>query len=209
VFPTVAPVAGAMVQAYEGQDRVHRRRWKLCAQRLPLGAYLLKASKVIDGMLNSAQVNINLQVCRPARRHHATAAAGALPHRADLHRLLRRDEETFGSDELLDPGPEISSSNSDRDKLSLAHPHYHWGGEAGSNRSHPCASWSTHTSTARCRGRCLRAQARTPTISRHGQPDFQRGRGRQRRHADDHKYRRGRRRRGRAEYFAEERAEYQ
>jgi len=130
VFGEAGPVAGAMVQAYDGKTTFTGADGSYTLNDVPLGSYLLKSSKVIDGVLYSAQVNINLNVADLVADIH-------LQPPADRYRLAQifidfwgRDEENFGSDEILDPGPEYFELELGPDKLvNSANRTYKWGGE--------------------------------------------------------------------------------
>lgn len=62
VYGKAGAVAGAIVQAYDGKTTFTGTDGSYSLHDVPLGGYLLKSSKVIDGVLYSAQININLNV---------------------------------------------------------------------------------------------------------------------------------------------------
>ncbi|SDG52959.1 hypothetical protein SAMN04488542_15411 [Fontibacillus panacisegetis] len=124
------PVAGAFVQAYDGKTTYTDKNGVYTLQDVPLGKYLLKSSKVIDGILYTAEANINLNIADLVVDIH-------LQPPADRYRIAQifldfwgRDEETIGSDEILNPGPEYLELELGPDKLAnSAHRKYKWGGE--------------------------------------------------------------------------------
>lgn len=124
------PVAGAFVQAYDGKTTYTDKNGVYTLQDVPLGKYLLKGSKVIDGILHTAEVNINLNAADLVADIH-------LQPPADRYRIAQifldfwgRDEENIGSDEIHDPGPEYLELELGPDKLvNSAHRKYKWGGE--------------------------------------------------------------------------------
>jgi len=130
VFGEVGPVAGAIVQVYDSKTTFSGADASYALNDVPLGNYALKASKVIDGVLYSAQASINLNVADLVVDIH-------LQPPADRYRLAQifidffgRDYETFGDDELKDPGPEYFELELGPDKLvNSAHRTYKWGGE--------------------------------------------------------------------------------
>jgi hypothetical protein len=130
VFASGAPVAGAMVQAYESKTTFTGGDGSYVLNDVPLGAYALKGSKVIDGFLNSAQVNINLQVADLLTDIHLQQPPDRFRIAQIFIDFFGRDYETFGDDELLDPGPEYFELELGPDKLiNTKHRTYKWGGE--------------------------------------------------------------------------------
>ncbi len=98
--------------------------------RIPLGNYRIKSSKVIDGVLHSAEMVLNLNVEERVVDIH-------LQPPADQYRIAQifidfwgSDEETFGSNAILDPGPEYFELELGPDRVinSISRT-YHWGGE--------------------------------------------------------------------------------
>ncbi|MNO31711.1 hypothetical protein D3C76_216870 [compost metagenome] len=130
VFNESKPVAGAFVQAYDGKTAYTDKNGVYTLQDVPLGKYLLKSSKVIDGILYSAEVSVQLNTAELVADIH-------LQPPADRYRIAQiyldfwgRDEETIGSDEIHDPGPEYLELELGPDKLvNKAHRKYKWGGE--------------------------------------------------------------------------------
>lgn len=123
-------VAGALVQVYEGKTTFSGSDGSYVLNDVPLGTYALKSSKVIDGVLYSAQLNTTLNVAD-------LVVDIQLQPPADRYRLAQifidffgRDYETFGDDEIKDPGPEYFELELGPDKLiNSAHREYRWGGE--------------------------------------------------------------------------------
>jgi hypothetical protein len=62
VFGESGPVAGAFVQVFDGKTTFTGADGRYAINDVPLGKYLLKSSKVIDGILYSAQASIDLKV---------------------------------------------------------------------------------------------------------------------------------------------------
>lgn len=130
VYTDGAVVAGALVQAYDGKSTFTAADGSYALKDVPLGSYALKASKVIDGVLYSAQTAITVNAA------DLTANVTLQPP-ADRFRVAQifidfwgRDDETFGSDEIDDPGPQYLELELGPDKLvNSVHRIYKWGGE--------------------------------------------------------------------------------
>jgi hypothetical protein len=130
VFGEAGPVAGAIVQAYDGKTIFSGADGSYALTDVPLGSYALRSSRVIDGILYSAQVSINLNVADLVVDVH-------LQPPADRYRIAQifidffgRDYETFGADEIKDPGPEYFELELGPDRLvNSAGRTYKWGGE--------------------------------------------------------------------------------
>jgi hypothetical protein len=124
------PVAGAQVIAYDGKSAFSGDDGRYLLSDVPLGEYLLKCSRTIDGVLYRAQQKISLGVAE------MEADIQLLPPE-ERYRIAQvfldfwgRDEETFGDDEIKDPGPEYFELELGPDKLvNFAGRSYHWGGE--------------------------------------------------------------------------------
>lgn len=130
VFDAGVPVAGAMVQAYEGMTDFTDGAGQYELNDLPLGSYQIKAQKVVDAVLKSAQVGVDLN----AADLNLDITLQEPPERYRIAQIFidfwGRDYETFGSDEIKNPGPEYFELYLGPDKLSnVAHRTYKWGGE--------------------------------------------------------------------------------
>jgi hypothetical protein len=129
VWGEAGPVAGAIVQAYDGKTTFSDNDGSYTLLNIPLGNYQLKGSKVMDGVLYSAQTKVILAVAELNTDIH-------LQPPADRNRLAQiyldfwgRDEETF-SDEIKDPGPEYFELELSPDKpVNSSGRTYRWGGE--------------------------------------------------------------------------------
>lgn len=125
-----AACAGALVQAYEGKSVFSAGDGSYTLADVPLGPYLLKASKVIDGVLQSAEVPVDL-----TGAELVTDIGLKLPQ--EQYRLAQvvvdfwgRDKENFGPDEIYNPGPEYLELDLGPDKrVSTSARTYRWGGE--------------------------------------------------------------------------------
>lgn len=124
------PVAGALVQVYDGKTVFTGADGSFILNDVPFGAYQLKASKVVDSVLQSGQVNVNLAGAELVVDLH-------LQQPPDRYRLAQifldfwgRDEETWADDEIADPSPEYYELELGPDKLvNSMHRTYKWGGE--------------------------------------------------------------------------------
>lgn len=130
VFGENGPVAAALVQVFDGKTTFSIGNGAYSLNDVPIGEYLLKASCVINGVLFSAQVKVNLNAAELVTDIH-------LQPPADRYRIAQvfidffgRDSETFGDDEIKDPGPEYLELELGPDKLiNTASREYKWGGE--------------------------------------------------------------------------------
>lgn len=125
------PVAGALVQVYDGKTTFSASDGSFVLTDVPFGTYMLKSSKVIDGILQSAQVSVTLDVAELVKDIH-------LQQPADRYRIAQvfidfwgRDDESWPwDDEITDPAPEYFELELGPDKLvNSAHRTYKWGGE--------------------------------------------------------------------------------
>jgi hypothetical protein len=123
------PVSSALVQAYDGKTTFSREDGGFNLTDVPLGTYTLKASKVIDQVLYSGQVQVELNAAD-------LAVDIQLQPPPDRYRIAQvfidfwgRDDETIG-EEIVDPGPEYFELELGPDKLiNSSHREYKWGGE--------------------------------------------------------------------------------
>lgn len=130
VYGESGSVAGAFLQVFDGKTAFTDGGGHYVLNDVPLGRCLLKSSKVIDAILYSAQVNIDLNVA------DLTVDIYLQPP-DDRYRLAQifidfwgRDYETFGDNEIKDPGPEYFELELGPDKLiNTAGRTYKWGGE--------------------------------------------------------------------------------
>ncbi|KAF0815114.1 hypothetical protein IGB42_00191 [Andreprevotia sp. IGB-42] len=130
VFGEGGPVAGAMVQVFDGKTTFSGNDGSYSLHDVPLGHYQLKGSKVIDGMLFSAQPNINLQTADLAVDIHLQPPAERFRIAQVFIDFWGRDEEWAADDEIKDPGPEYFELELGPDKLINSTTRtYHWGGE--------------------------------------------------------------------------------
>ncbi len=130
VFDAGQPVAGAIVQVYEGKTDFTDGAGQYELADVPLGDYQLKASKVIDSVLKAAQVNLSVNAADVT----VDLTLQAPPERYRIAQLFidfwGRDEETWADDEIHDPGPEYFELYLGPDKLiNTAYRTYRWGGE--------------------------------------------------------------------------------
>ena len=130
VFGASGPVDGAFVQVYDGKTVFSTGGGHYTLDKLPLGTYMLKASKVIDGVLYSAQVHTNLAVEDLVVDIHLQPPSEKYRVAQVFIDFFGRDYETFGDDELKDPGPEYFELELGPDKtVNTAGRTYKWGGE--------------------------------------------------------------------------------
>lgn len=131
VFGEAGPVAGAIVQVYDGKTTFSGADGSFVLNDVGLGNYMLKSSKVINGVLHSAQIGINLNAADLVVDIH-------LHPPADRYRIAQifidfwgRDEENWPeSDEIKDPGPEYFELELGPEKLvNSTGRTYKWGGE--------------------------------------------------------------------------------
>ncbi|HEX2060340.1 MAG TPA: carboxypeptidase regulatory-like domain-containing protein, partial [Thermoanaerobaculia bacterium] len=97
------PVAGALVQVYEGKSTFSAGDGTYTLKDVPLGNYMLKASKVIDGVLYSAQVNVNVNVADQVIDIQLQPPSERFRIAQIFLDFWGRDEENFSSDEIHDP----------------------------------------------------------------------------------------------------------
>lgn len=124
------PVGGAMVVAYDGKSTFSSPDGSYMLTDVPLGDYNLTSSRTIDGVLYRAQRRISLDVAD-------LEADIALMPPEERYRIAEvfidfwgRDSETFGSDEIKDPGPEYFELELGPEKLvNSTGRTYKWGGE--------------------------------------------------------------------------------
>lgn len=130
IFDEHGPTGGAIVQVFDGKTTFSAANGSYSLTDVPLGSYLLKSSKVIDGVLYSAQVNINVNSADQVVDIHLQPPAERYRLAQIFIDFFGRDYENFGDDELLDPGPEYFELELGPDKLiNSASRTYHWGGE--------------------------------------------------------------------------------
>lgn len=130
VFANGSPIGGAMVQVYESKNDFSAGNGIYELEDVPLGTYMLTASKVIDGTLHSVQQTINLNA------EDMTFDVHLLPP-DERNRLAQVfidfrgvDYETFDDNEIHDPGPEYFELELSPSKLTnSASRTYKWGGE--------------------------------------------------------------------------------
>lgn len=130
VFDGGAPVAGAMVQVYEGKTDFTDGAGYYELNDVPLGNYQIEASKVINAVLKSAQVALNVN----AADIGLDITLQEPPERYRIAQVFvdfwGRDEETWADDEIHDPGPEYLELYLGPDRLSnTVGRTYRWGGE--------------------------------------------------------------------------------
>lgn len=125
-----AAAGGASVSLYGDKTAISAADGTFSIENVPLGDYLLKASKVIDGAYHSVQLPIKLTsddlsvdvVLQPPDERFRLAQVFI-----DFRGV---DEEDFGDDEILDPGPEYFELELSPSKLSNSKTKtYTWGGE--------------------------------------------------------------------------------
>jgi len=130
VFDAGVPVAGAMVQVYEGKTDFTDGAGQYELNDVPLGPYTIKAQKVINAVLktaeapkilDAAELTVDIALQEPPERYRIAQV---------FIDFWGRDYETFDSDEIKDPGPEYFELYLGPDKLTnTAHRTYKWGGE--------------------------------------------------------------------------------
>jgi hypothetical protein len=124
------PLGGALVQVYDGKTTFSAADGSYELDDVPFGTYQLKASKVVDGVLESVQVNVLLGIPQ-------LIVNLFLKEPADRFRIAQvfidfwgRDDEWGAADEILDPTPEYLELELSPDKLvNSTHLTYKWGGE--------------------------------------------------------------------------------
>ncbi len=130
VFADGALVGGASVSLYGDKTDMSDANGVFSIDDVPLGNYMLKASKVIDGALHSVQLPIELTsddlaidvVMQPPDERFRLAQVFI-----DFRGV---DEENFGDNEIDDPGPEYYELELGPSKLSNSLSRtYKWGGE--------------------------------------------------------------------------------
>jgi hypothetical protein len=131
VFANGALTSGALVQVYESKSAFSASDGTYSLNDVPLGGYMLKASKVIDGALHSVQQTIDLTgedmtvdiVLQPPDERNRLAQIFI-----DFRGV---DEENWPeSDEIHDPGPEYFELELSPSLLTnSASRTYKWGGE--------------------------------------------------------------------------------
>ncbi|NTW52549.1 MAG: carboxypeptidase regulatory-like domain-containing protein [Chlorobiaceae bacterium] len=124
------PLAGAHVQVYDGKTVPSGADGSYLLDDVPYGLYQLKASKEVDGILESIEVKVllskpqmivNLYLHEPADRYRIAQV---------FYDFWGRDDEWGANDEILDPGPEYLELELGPDKLvNSTHLTYKWGGE--------------------------------------------------------------------------------
>lgn len=124
-----AAAGGALVQVYAGKSTFSQGDGSYTLPDVPLGLYFLKASKVIDGVLHSAQRSVDVKAA------DQVIDLDLLPP-ADRFRIAQITIDFNGTDEEItanemhDPGPEYFELELGPDKLiNSAHRTYKWGGE--------------------------------------------------------------------------------
>lgn len=130
VFADGALVGGASVSLYGDKTDMSDANGEFSIDDVPLGNYMLKASKVIDAALHSVQLPIQLTsddlaidvVLQPPDERFRLAQVFV-----DFRGV---DEENFGDNEIDDPGPEYYELELGPSKLSNSLSRtYKWGGE--------------------------------------------------------------------------------
>lgn len=130
VLANGAAAAGASVSLYGDKTDISDADGAFSIANVPLGDYMLKASKVIDGAYHSVQLPIQLTsddlavdvVLQPPDERFRLAQVFI-----DFRGV---DEEDFDDNEILDPGPEYFELELSPSKLSNSRTKtYTWGGE--------------------------------------------------------------------------------
>lgn len=131
VFGPDGPVAGATVQVHEGKGSLPSGAdGSYTINDVGLGDYMLKGSKVIDGVSYSAQVRINLNAAELVADIHLQPPAERFRLAQIFIDFWGRDEETFGDDEIMNPAAEYYELELGPDKpVNSMSRTYHWGGE--------------------------------------------------------------------------------
>lgn len=125
------PVAGAMVQVFDGKTDFSDGPGHYDLTDVPFGSYQLKAQAVINGVLKSVQVPVNVSTADMTVDLNLQDP----PERYRIAQVFidfwGRDEESWPfDDEIDDPGPEYFELELGPDRLSnSASRTYHWGGE--------------------------------------------------------------------------------
>ena len=129
-LPDGTAVGGALVQVYESKSDFSGADGTYELTDVPFGTYLIKASKVIDNMLQSTQVSRAISTAD-------LVVDLVLQPPADRYRIAQvfvdfwgRDDEWAASDEIHDPGPQYFELELGPDKLvNSIGLEYKWGGE--------------------------------------------------------------------------------
>lgn len=126
---TGSPVAGALVQVYDGKSAHSGSDGRYELADVPFGKYELRASSVIDGFLYAAQVTIDLQAASRVVDVRLAPPA-ARYRRAQIHlNAWGIDGDTL-KDDIADPGPEYKELELGPDRpLNTLSRAYEWGGE--------------------------------------------------------------------------------
>lgn len=125
-----APAQGAIVQAFEGKTTFTGPDGSYTLTDVPLGSYGLKASKVVDGMLQSVQQNIELSTADMTVDIHLQPPSDRFRVAQIFVDFWGRDEENAADDEIHDPGPEYFEMELGPDKLvNSTGRRYKWGHE--------------------------------------------------------------------------------
>ncbi len=124
-------VGGATVVAYDGKATTTAADGSYTLTDVPLGSYELKAQQVIGSLLCQGTAKINLT--------SADLAVDIVLQAPDESNRIAQlyvdfygvDDETFGDNEIDDPGPEYFevAVNPNMPVNTLTLPDYHWGGE--------------------------------------------------------------------------------
>jgi hypothetical protein len=130
VLANGAPVGGAAVSLYGDKTGLSRADGSFSIPDVPLGDYLLKASKVVNGTLHSLELPIQLSgpdlsidvILQPPDERFRLAQVFV-----DFRGV---DEENYGDNEVHDPGPEYFELELGPSKLNSSLTRtYKWGGE--------------------------------------------------------------------------------
>ena len=125
-----SPVSGAQVQLYEGKTTFSGGDGSYSLHDVPLGPYSLKSQKVIDAVLQTAQITIDLTGADLVMDVHLNMPAERYRLAQVFLDFRGVDYETFSSNEIKDPAPEYLELELGPDRLVNSFGRtYKWGGE--------------------------------------------------------------------------------
>ena len=125
------PVAGALVQVYDGKSDTTDGDGRYELKEVPLGKYEVAASRVIDGSLYSAQVAIDLQTVDRVVNVRLAPPAACYRRAQIFLDAWGIDGDGLGKDDITNPGAEYWELELGPDKVTneLKTRKYMWGGE--------------------------------------------------------------------------------
>ena len=124
------PLAGALVMAYDGKSALTGADGRYQLTDVPFGRYELNASRVIDGVLFSARVPVDLQAADLTVDIRLQPPADRFRRAQVYLDFWGKDDEGIFNPQIADPGPEYFELELGPDRLTNSlHRTYKWGGE--------------------------------------------------------------------------------